>query len=87
LTLLLAGCAGVSNAPAPASTERRAIATDRAPAAIASYSQAILVGDTLYLAGQIGLDAATRQLVPGGQQAEASPTASTSARIRMSGIC
>jgi 2-iminobutanoate/2-iminopropanoate deaminase len=61
---ILAGCAS-------ASAERRVISTDRAPAAIASYSQAIQVGKTLYLAGQIGLDPATRQLVPGGLQAEA----------------
>jgi hypothetical protein len=37
-------------------TQRRVISTDRASAAIASYSQAIQVGETLYLAGQIGLD-------------------------------
>lgn len=49
----------------------RAISTDRAPAAIASYSQAIQAGKTLYLSGQVGLDPATGQLVPGGLQAEA----------------
>ena len=62
--LLLAGCA---SAPA----ERRAISTNRAPAALASYSQAIQVGKTLYLAGQVGLDPASGQLVTGGIQAEA----------------
>jgi hypothetical protein len=56
--LLLAGCV---SAPA----ERRAIATNRAPAAIASYSQAIQVGRTLYLSGQVGLDPATGQLATG----------------------
>ena len=66
LALLLSGCAG-----APQRDQRRVISTDRAPAALASYSQAIQVGDTLYLAGQIGLDPATRELVPGGLQAEA----------------
>lgn len=68
--LALAGCVSVDRAqeaPAPA---RRVISTDRAPAAIASYSQAIQVGDTLYLAGQIGLDPATREMVPGGLEAE-----------------
>lgn len=71
LPLLLAGCVSVSETRGSASAERRAIATDRAPAALASYSQGILVGDTLYLAGQVGLDPATGQLVPGGLQAEA----------------
>ncbi|HEY0263938.1 MAG TPA: RidA family protein [Granulicella sp.] len=42
------------------------IATKEAPAAIGPYSQAIRVGDTLYASGQIALDPATGQLVPGG---------------------
>jgi reactive intermediate/imine deaminase len=69
----LTACVSVRETPAPSAPamERRAISTDKAPAAIASYSQAILAGDTLYLAGQIGLDPATRQLVPGGLAAEA----------------
>jgi len=69
--LLLTGCVAAGQGRGSASIERRAIATDRAPAAIAAYSQGILVGDTLYLAGQVGLDPATGQLVPGGLQAEA----------------
>jgi 2-iminobutanoate/2-iminopropanoate deaminase len=69
--LLLSGCVAGGQVGVPSSAERRAIATDRAPAAIASYSQAILVGDTLYLSGQVGLDPASGQLVPGGLQAEA----------------
>jgi 2-iminobutanoate/2-iminopropanoate deaminase len=71
---VLAGCISVSETREPQTAPRRAIATDRAPAAIASYSQAIQVGNTLYLAGQIGLDPATRELVPGGLQAEARRT-------------
>ena len=35
---------------------RQVIHTENAPAAIGTYSQAILVNDTLYLSGQIGLD-------------------------------
>lgn len=72
--LLLAGCIGVVESQDANGPVRRVIATDNAPAALASYSQAIQVGDTLYLAGQIGLDPATRQLVPGGLQAEARRT-------------
>jgi len=41
------------------------IATDKAPAAIGTYSQAVKAGDTVYLSGQIGLDPATMQLVEG----------------------
>jgi len=49
---------------------RKAISTNNAPAAIGPYSQALLVGDTLYLSGQIGLDPASGQLVSGGVTAE-----------------
>ena len=38
------------------SMSRQVIHTENAPAAIGTYSQAILVGNTLYLSGQIGLD-------------------------------
>ncbi|QNY29145.1 RidA family protein [Acinetobacter seifertii] len=39
--------------------------TENAPAAIGTYSQAILVGNTLYLSGQIGLDPYSMELVDG----------------------
>ena len=45
---------------------KTAIATKEAPAAIGPYSQAIRSGDMLFASGQIGLDPATGQLVPGG---------------------
>ncbi len=41
------------------------ICTTNAPAAIGTYSQAIRAGYTVYLAGQIGLDPETMQLVDG----------------------
>ncbi len=41
------------------------IQTPDAPAAIGTYSQAIRVGDTVYLSGQIGLDPASMQMVDG----------------------
>jgi 2-iminobutanoate/2-iminopropanoate deaminase len=44
---------------------RQAIHTAAAPAAIGPYSQAIRVGDTVYLSGQIGLDPATGNLRDG----------------------
>lgn len=47
-------------------TERKAIQTDKAPAAIGPYSQALLAGNTLYISGQLGIDPATGQLVDSG---------------------
>lgn len=44
---------------------RTVISTDKAPAAIGTYSQAIKVGDTVYLSGQIPLDPASMELVEG----------------------
>ena len=41
------------------------IQTRDAPEAIGTYSQAVRCGDTVYLAGQIGLDPATMELVAG----------------------
>ena len=44
---------------------RQITSTPLAPAAIGTYSQAVRVGDTVYLSGQIPLDPATMQLVEG----------------------
>ena len=41
------------------------IATHNAPSAIGTYSQAVRVGDTVYMSGQIGLDPTTMQMVDG----------------------
>jgi 2-iminobutanoate/2-iminopropanoate deaminase len=41
----------------------RVVATPNAPEAIGPYSQAIRVGNTLYLAGQIALDPRTNQMI------------------------
>lgn len=41
------------------------ISTPDAPAAIGPYSQAVKVGDTVYLSGQIGLDPLSMQMVEG----------------------
>ena len=50
---------------------RQVIQTPNAPAAIGPYSQAVLVGNTLYMSGQIPLDPKTGQLVEGGIDAQA----------------
>lgn len=44
---------------------RQIIHTSGAPQAIGTYSQAVKVGGTVYLSGQIGLDPHTMQLVEG----------------------
>jgi reactive intermediate/imine deaminase len=44
---------------------KQAIHTTAAPQAIGTYSQAVRCGDTVYLAGQIGLDPATMQMAEG----------------------
>jgi reactive intermediate/imine deaminase len=49
---------------------REIIQTDAAPAAIGTYSQAVRVGDTVYLSGQIPLQPATMELVEGGMEAQ-----------------
>ena len=41
---------------------KQIIQTPDAPAAIGTYSQAVRVGDTVYLSGQIGLDPSTMQM-------------------------
>lgn len=50
--------------------ERVVIHTDDAPAAIGTYSQAVKVGDTVYLSGQIPLVPATMEVVEGDMSAQ-----------------
>jgi 2-iminobutanoate/2-iminopropanoate deaminase len=45
---------------------KRIISTDKAPRAIATYSQAVEVNGMLFIAGQIPIDPATGKLVEGG---------------------
>ncbi|TLF42268.1 RidA family protein [Maribacter aurantiacus] len=44
---------------------KKIINTSKAPAPIGPYNQAILIGDTLYISGQIPLDPETGELVSG----------------------
>lgn len=62
LCLFAAACA---SAPG-----RRIVTTERAPRAIGPYSQAVRAGQLVFLSGQLGIDTATDQLVPGGTTAE-----------------
>jgi reactive intermediate/imine deaminase len=49
---------------------RTIISTSAAPAAIGTYSQAVRVGSTVYVSGQIPLDPATQSLVAGDIEAQ-----------------
>jgi reactive intermediate/imine deaminase len=51
-------------------TNKATIQTEKAPAAIGTYSQAIKVNNTVYLSGQIPLDPATMQMVEGDMRAQ-----------------
>jgi reactive intermediate/imine deaminase len=49
---------------------RQIISTPDAPAAIGTYTQAVRVGNTVWMSGQIPLDPATMQMVSGDIDAE-----------------
>jgi len=49
---------------------REIVRTDQAPQAIGTYSQAVKVGQTVYLSGQIPLDPVTMKLVVGDVEAQ-----------------
>ena len=52
-------------------SNRAVIATQAAPAAIGPYSQAIKVGNTVWISGQIPLDPEPMTVVEGGIEAQA----------------
>lgn len=47
---------------------KKVISTDLAPKAIGPYSQGIMVGDLIFLSGQIPVDPATGEIVTGEEQ-------------------
>lgn len=49
---------------------KKIVTTDKAPAAIGPYSQAVVHHGTAYLSGQIPIDPATGQVVEGGIEAQ-----------------
>ena len=49
---------------------REIIQTDKAPKAIGTYSQAVKVGDTVYLSGQIPLVPETMEVLAGDMEAQ-----------------
>ena len=58
--ILVVGLAGCAN------WDKTIISTDKAPAAIGPYSQAVQVGNMLFLAGQIALDPESGKMIMGG---------------------
>lgn len=52
-------------------SDREVILTEKAPPPIGPYSQAVRVGDTLYVSGQLGIAPESRQLVEGGVATQA----------------
>lgn len=44
---------------------KKVIISDKVPSPIGPYSHGLLAGDTLYLSGQIALDAATNKIIKG----------------------
>jgi reactive intermediate/imine deaminase len=49
---------------------KQIISTPHAPAAIGTYSQAVRVGNTIWVSGQIPLDPATKELIKGDVEAQ-----------------
>lgn len=49
---------------------KKIINTPNAPAAIGPYSQAVMVGDTLYISGQVPVDPTVGKVVEGGIEAQ-----------------
>ncbi len=60
-----------NNYQAKSSIEKIIISSTDAPAAIGPYSQAVLVGNTLYCSGQIAFDVKTGELIQDNIEAEA----------------
>jgi 2-iminobutanoate/2-iminopropanoate deaminase len=61
--------------------------SDRAPSAIGPYSQAVSAGGFLYTSGQVGIDPATGELVPGGFEPEARQVLENLRHVLASGGC
>ena len=69
-TSLVLSCTQIEKSP----DNKTVIQTDKAPASIGVYSQAIRSGNTLYLSGQIGLIPETRELAGDDLEAQTHQT-------------
>jgi 2-iminobutanoate/2-iminopropanoate deaminase len=61
--------------------KREIVATDKVPAAIGPYSQAVICGNMLYCSGQIPLDPATGEMVAGDIRRQAEQVMSNIAAL------
>ncbi|MEG2848804.1 MAG: Rid family detoxifying hydrolase, partial [Bacteroidales bacterium] len=46
--------------------DRKIVASSKAPKAVGTYSQAVIANGTIYVSGQLPIDAKTGEFVPGG---------------------
>ena len=62
--------------------KRFLINTKSAPKAIGPYNQAVMINNTLYISGQLGLDPTTMEIVEGGVVEEAIQVSPSSLKIQ-----
>ena len=60
----------ICSSPYSFSGEKKVISTNKAPGSIGPFSQALQVGNMLYVSGQVGIDPQTGKMVPGGIEAQ-----------------
>ncbi|HKX99304.1 MAG TPA: Rid family detoxifying hydrolase [Steroidobacteraceae bacterium] len=72
ITMALMSFAALAHADSPPAIEF--LNSGKIVPATLPFSEAVRVGDTLYLSGQVGIKPGTLELVPGGIQAEARQT-------------
>jgi 2-iminobutanoate/2-iminopropanoate deaminase len=72
IAMALMGFAALAYADSPPAIEF--LNSGKVVPATLPFSEAVRVGDTLYLSGQVGIKPGTLELVPGGIQAEARQT-------------
>ena len=65
------GAAQTGKKKAKAKSAKRKVITDRAPKPAGPYSQAIIAGNTVYVAGQVAFSPSTGQVVEGGFEEQA----------------
>lgn len=71
LLLIAASCNSDNEKSTHAKEEKTVITTDKAPQPVGPYSQGIMVNNTMYVSGQIGVSPSTNQLDTAGFEAQA----------------
>ncbi len=70
----LGAASRASSSQSKGKASKKIISTDRAPKPIGPYSQAVVAGNTVYVAGQGPFDPVTRKLIEGGFEQHAVQT-------------